>query len=60
MDYARIHLSIKDDGIGFNKEISIEGIGLKNMLARVNTLDGKIKIISKKGNGTHINLIIPI
>ena len=55
-----IQIDITDDGVGFDVEKTKEGIGLKNMLARVNTLDGKIKIISKKGNGTHINLIIPI
>ncbi|WP_309608283.1 tetratricopeptide repeat protein [Flavobacterium sp.] len=55
-----IQIDITDDGVGFNVEKTKEGIGLKNMLARVNTLDGKIKIISKKGKGTHINLIIPI
>lgn len=55
-----IQIDITDDGVGFDVEKTKEGIGLKNMLARINTLDGKIKIISKKGKGTHINLIIPI
>ncbi|WP_284651131.1 ATP-binding protein [Flavobacterium terrisoli] len=57
---ATITLSIADDGIGFNKDTSAKGIGLKNMEQRVKTLKGKFSIASKPNSGSSINITIPM
>lgn len=54
-----ISINIIDDGIGFNQNIKKEGIGLSNMKARMDEINGKFSIESKPQNGTKINLIIP-
>lgn len=57
----KIILSIRDNGIGMDAE-SIEkskGIGWKNIKARVNLLDGEMKVLSEKLSGTEIEISIP-
>jgi len=55
------HLTImaEDNGIGFNQKTIKRGIGLNNIKRRVTLYDGKMKIDSKKGNGTTIIIDIP-
>ncbi len=53
-----LYLSIEDNGMGFDVGVSKKGIGLKNIEARVNLLNGNIRIDSKKGRGTAINIKI--
>jgi signal transduction histidine kinase len=55
-------ITIKDDGIGFNKKYygAIEGFGLSQIKARLNNIKGEIKINSKSGVGTIINIKAPI
>ncbi|WP_179004463.1 tetratricopeptide repeat-containing sensor histidine kinase [Winogradskyella forsetii] len=55
-----ICLDIIDDGDGFDTTKSKKGIGLKNMTSRVEDIDGKISFISQPGNGTQVNVKIPI
>lgn len=57
------HLSIivEDNGSGFNDENQDnEGVGLISVRTRVEALNGKIFIDSKKGHGTTISIEIPI
>ncbi len=54
-----IHIEIIDDGIGFDVKKAKAGIGLKNMQSRIKTIQGEIDIISQKGKGTQISLLIP-
>lgn len=49
-----LKLSIVDDGNGFDVKSARNGIGLRNINDRVNSLNGKIIIESKIGNGTQI------
>jgi len=49
----------EDNGIGFNQKTIKRGIGLNNIKRRVTLYDGKMKIDSKKGNGTTIIIDIP-
>ena len=51
-------MSISDDGIGFNVKTNNDGIGLKNIRKRVESLSGELNIKSKKRN-TSINITIP-
>lgn len=53
-------LQISDDGIGFNVNKGKKGIGLQNMLSRINECKGTFEIASKKGEGTTITVTVPI
>lgn len=55
-----IHLSIEDNGIGFDPSEITSGNGLKNMKARAGQLKGEIAIQSKEGQGTRVDLTIPL
>jgi len=59
-DIDNIVLKIVDDGIGFDVNTRKKGIGLQNMLSRVNECDGVFDIDSKKGKGTAITITVPI
>jgi signal transduction histidine kinase len=60
-----LHLSIKDNGIGFSSDQSMKGgkglhgIGLISIQERANLLKGTIEIISSPGNGTKISVSVP-
>ncbi|WP_243473767.1 tetratricopeptide repeat-containing sensor histidine kinase [Winogradskyella sp. MH6] len=54
-----ICLDIIDDGEGFDTSKSKKGIGLKNMMSRVEDINGKITFTSQSGNGTTVNVKIP-
>jgi len=60
-----LHLSIKDNGVGFSLEHSVKeekglhGIGLISIQERANLLNGTIEIISSPGNGTTIAVRVP-
>ncbi len=57
-----IEILIADNGAGFDKAIlsRITGNGLNNMYSRVNALKGEINIVTEKGNGTKINISLPV
>lgn len=55
-----IALAVEDDGKGFDVQKIKKGLGLKNMEERTKEMNGKIDIRSKEGQGTKINLIIPL
>lgn len=55
-----VHLTIADNGIGFDTTISKKGIGLQNLLERVEELNGTLNIESEIGNGTKTSIQIPI
>lgn len=57
---SHIFLSIIDDGIGFNVNRAKKGIGLQNMLSRINECEGTFEIKSKTGEGTTITVTVPI
>lgn len=55
-----LFLEISDDGIGFNVNKAKKGIGLQNMLSRINECKGTFEIKSKIGEGTVITVTVPI
>jgi len=57
-----LHITINDNGIGFDasKISPTSGIGLSQIKARIENMDGRFDIISKLDYGTSINLIVPI
>lgn len=60
-DNKFVLLYIKDDGIGFDKNIKkVDSYGLIGMKERVELLGGTIEIHSKKNQGTAVLIKIPI
>jgi two-component system, NarL family, sensor kinase len=55
-------LTIKDKGCGFhyNENLSIPSLGLKNMKARTEALNGLFRLRSQLGSGTEIKITIPL
>jgi PAS domain S-box-containing protein len=54
-----IHVVVKDDGKGFDVNGKKKGIGLSNMINRVESFNGTIAIESSPGNGCSTELYIP-
>jgi signal transduction histidine kinase len=52
--------TITDDGIGFDTTQSTERNGLLNMQLRAKAVKGKFTITSSPGNGTEINMELPL
>ena len=57
---TNVHLSIEDNGKGFDKEQIIKGKGLNNLNFRVISMNGKIQIESNPNTGTLVSVNIPI
>jgi ligand-binding sensor domain-containing protein/signal transduction histidine kinase len=55
-----LHISIRDDGKGFEKNNSFAGNGLNNMKQRITDIKGKIEINSAPQKGTEIILQVPL
>lgn len=55
----KLVLIVKDDGLGFDLA-EADGNGLGNMRKRADNMNGNVKIISCKGNGTTVSLDIPV
>jgi signal transduction histidine kinase len=51
-----IFLTVQDDGCGFDPDTQAEGMGLKNINARVAACNGNVSIHSVKDEGTEINV----
>jgi len=57
-----IHLTVRDDGVGFDpdKALSSDGIGIISMRERVRFVNGTIAIESKPNGGTTIAVDVPL
>ncbi|WP_455245856.1 sensor histidine kinase [Petrachloros mirabilis] len=54
-------LKIEDNGVGFTvNNRRFHGMGIKNMRARARKLGAKLSIVSARGKGTRVTLMIPI
>lgn len=61
MNEHSFRVMIKDDGKGFEHESpEFPGNGLINMKKRMNDIEGKFLIKSKTGEGTVIELVVPL
>lgn len=58
-DADHLHVTILDDGIGFDVSKKNKGIGLQNISSRVETCKGTFEIKSKPGKGTTITIDLP-
>lgn len=61
-DIDEVVMNIKDTGCGFHYEEnpSILSLGLKNMKSRTEALNGRFQLTSGLGNGTEIQIQIPL
>ncbi|MEQ9468282.1 MAG: response regulator [Ekhidna sp.] len=55
-----LSLKIDDNGKGFSKEKVLTGNGLQNIIHRVRRSNGLVDIDSKIGEGTRINVKVPV
>jgi signal transduction histidine kinase len=53
---AGMRLEIVDDGTGFDDEEPQSGFGLVTMRDRAEALGGKLRIDSRRGSGTRVEL----
>lgn len=60
-DEDGLRITIEDNGIGFNKAdmLKANGIGMKNIIARIEFLKGELDIDTKPGRGTLLAIFIP-
>jgi len=60
---GRLHVRVEDDGAGFDLEQAAqkrESFGLSGMRERVTLLGGSLEIATRRGEGTKIDIRIPI
>ena len=55
-----VRLEVRDNGQGFSRPEINEGRGLNNMTQRAEELGGSLAIDSTIGQGTHLNVTIPL
>jgi two-component system, NarL family, sensor kinase len=60
LDVQRARLSVKDDGQGFQPELTLGTFGLTSMQDRTKSLGGVWTIQSELGRGTEVHASIPI
>lgn len=59
-DDRHVELIIDDDGIGFEPNHQVDGIGLINIRERVKHLHGQCEIITAPGKGCRLHITIPL
>jgi signal transduction histidine kinase len=57
---ATVHISVRDDGAGFDVDAETDGFGLLGMRERVDLLSGEISIDSTPGHGATVTASIPV
>jgi ligand-binding sensor domain-containing protein/two-component sensor histidine kinase len=57
---GKLHLKMKDDGKGFDPSMLTNRNGLKNIRTRTSKWKGSVNIETAPGNGTLIEIIIPL
>lgn len=55
-----IILIVEDNGVGFNNEISTEGIGLLNITSRLDMVNGAVNFEPSPKSGTLVTIKIPL
>jgi len=58
---GQVHLTIEDDGIGFDPaSIGPDRYGLRGLNARASLLGGDLNLESTEGKGTRVEVIVPL
>jgi len=56
---GQIHIYLEDNGMGFDTKAPFEGVGIKNIRARAESMNSVLMIDSEEGLGTRVELIVP-
>ncbi|MDG2193960.1 MAG: tetratricopeptide repeat protein [Polaribacter sp.] len=58
----KLHINIEDNGIGFDTKniVQKDGLGINQIEARVQMMDGSFEIDSQQGKGTRICIVLPV
>jgi len=59
MQKSMICIIVSDDGIGFDTNKKRKGIGISNMMNRVQSFNGEVELKSSPGNGCTVEIRIP-
>lgn len=54
-----VNLLIRDNGKGFDPKAKRQGVGLSNILSRIELFDGKLEVIAAKGSGCTLKVLLP-
>jgi NarL family two-component system sensor histidine kinase LiaS len=57
---GEIQLSVRDDGVGFDKQPASSGMGLSSMQERAEAIGGFTRITSQPGSGTEVRVVLPL
>jgi PAS domain S-box-containing protein len=55
-----IHMSIEDNGVGFDAHLTKKGIGLENIKRRVQAFNGSLSIQALAGKGCKLDIQFPV
>jgi signal transduction histidine kinase len=55
-----LHITVEDNGIGFEEDKSPAGMGLQNLRSRIENLNGYFSFVSRPDMGTAVEIEIPI
>lgn len=55
-----VYMKIEDNGIGFDTRKKRNGIGLTNIMNRIESFDGKVQVVSEPGRGCALLVEIPM
>ena len=58
-EHNALHIEMKDDGQGFDVNMKRKGIGISNMMNRIESFNGQMLIESSIGNGCTVQIDIP-
>jgi signal transduction histidine kinase len=58
-DERGIELTVSDDGIGLTRDADTDGMGITGMQDRIESVGGRIEIVSAPGRGTSVCATIP-
>jgi signal transduction histidine kinase len=56
----KVHLSVEDDGKGFDPSMDVAGYGMRSIRETVKQLRGQLDIDSSQGLGSRITITLPI
>ena len=59
-DGGQVHVTVRDDGRGFDTGQTTAGFGLAGMRERVELLSGDLSLISAEGRGTTVTAVLPV
>ena len=57
---SELRFDVRDDGAGFDPVALTDGVGLRNMRARLDAFDGRVVIDSVPGRGTAVTGAVPV